>query len=37
MSWINTKGSAPDTVAFNPNSVSTTQQNWLDTLRGRVG
>ena len=37
MSWTNTKGSAPDIVPFNPNSVSTTQQNWLDTLRGRVG
>jgi len=37
MSWINTKGSAPDIVPFNPNSVSTTQQNWLDTLRGRIG
>jgi len=37
MSWINTKGSAPDILPFNPNAVSTTQQNWLDTLRGRIG
>jgi outer membrane immunogenic protein len=37
MSWINTKGSTPDLPPFNVNSVSTTQQNWLDTLRGRLG
>jgi opacity protein-like surface antigen len=37
MSWINTKGSTPDLVPFNINSVSATQQDWLDTLRGRLG
>jgi outer membrane immunogenic protein len=37
MSWINTKGSTPDIPPFNINSVSTTQQDWLDTLRGRLG
>jgi outer membrane immunogenic protein len=37
MSWINTKGSTPDLAPFNVNAVSTTQQDWLDTLRGRFG
>jgi outer membrane immunogenic protein len=37
LSWINNKGSAPDLSPFNSRGTSTTQQSWLDTVRGRVG
>jgi outer membrane immunogenic protein len=37
ISWVNKKGSAPDLPPFSINAVSTTQENWLDTLRGRIG
>jgi outer membrane immunogenic protein len=36
-SWSNLNGSAYDTPPFDPNTVSATSQNWLDTLRGRAG
>jgi outer membrane immunogenic protein len=37
MSWANLTGSSPDIPPFGTGSVSTTNEDWLDTLRGRVG
>jgi outer membrane immunogenic protein len=37
ISWTNAKGSTNDIAPFNPAAVSKTSENWLDTLRGRVG
>jgi outer membrane immunogenic protein len=37
LSWTNASGSVFDVPPFDPFSVSQTQQNWLDTLRGRAG
>jgi outer membrane immunogenic protein len=36
-SWTNKRGSANDIPPFNPAAVSETKENWLDTLRGRLG
>jgi outer membrane immunogenic protein len=37
LSWTNSHGSSSDQFPFNLAAVSHTDQNWLDTLRGRVG
>jgi len=37
MSWTNASGNSPDLFPFNRFAVSHTNQNWLDTLRGRFG
>jgi outer membrane immunogenic protein len=37
MSWTNKRGSAFDLAPFDPNTLSETRENWIDTLRGRVG
>jgi outer membrane immunogenic protein len=37
LSWMNKRGSANDMPPFNPTAVSTTQESWLDTFRGRIG
>jgi outer membrane immunogenic protein len=37
ISWTNAKGSAFDIAPFNTAATSQTKENWLDTLRGRVG
>lgn len=37
MSWTNLTGSSPDIPPFGAGSISTTNEDWLDTLRGRVG
>lgn len=37
ISWTNVRGSAVDLAPFNPMIASRTNENWLDTLRGRVG
>jgi outer membrane immunogenic protein len=36
-SWTNTKGSVSDLPPFHTGAVSSTSENWIDTLRGRVG
>jgi outer membrane immunogenic protein len=36
-SWTNKSGSSPDIPPFAAGSVSSTKEDWLDTLRGRVG
>jgi outer membrane immunogenic protein len=36
-SWTNKRGSASDLPPFNPVVVSSTRENWIDTLRGRAG
>jgi outer membrane immunogenic protein len=36
-SWTNATGSRNDIAPFNLAAVSTTDQSWLDTLRGRAG
>ncbi len=35
--WKDARGSSYDQPPFNPASVSHTNQNWLDTVRGRIG
>jgi outer membrane immunogenic protein len=37
MSWTNKKGSAFDQAPFTTTFNSSINENWLDTLRGRVG
>jgi outer membrane immunogenic protein len=37
ISWTNVRGSASDQRPFNLAAVSHTDQNWLDSIRGRVG
>jgi outer membrane immunogenic protein len=37
ISWTNASGSAFDLPPFDPNTLSSTKQNWIDTLRGRAG
>jgi outer membrane immunogenic protein len=37
LSWTNAHGSSPDQLPFNPFAVSHTDQNWLDSVRGRIG
>ncbi len=37
LSWSNLNGSAFDVPPFDPNTVSATNQNWIDSLRGRAG
>jgi outer membrane immunogenic protein len=37
MSWINAKGSALDIPPFSAGAISATNEQWIDTLRGRVG
>ena len=37
ISWTNASGNSPDMFPFNRFAVSHTNQNWLDTLRGRFG
>jgi outer membrane immunogenic protein len=37
ISWTNKKGSAFDIPPFNTNVINTIKENWLDTLRGRIG
>jgi outer membrane immunogenic protein len=36
-SWTNTKGNVSDLPPFHAGAVSSTSENWIDTLRGRVG
>ena len=36
-SWTNKRGSANDIPPFNTAAVSQTSENWIDTLRGRIG
>ncbi len=36
-SWTNKTGSAFDLLPFNTASLNTMRENWLDTLRGRIG
>jgi outer membrane immunogenic protein len=36
-SWTNKKGSTTDRLPFNTAATSSTNENWIDTLRGRVG
>jgi outer membrane immunogenic protein len=36
-SWTNLNGSVFDAAPFDPNTISATKQNWIDTLRGRAG
>jgi outer membrane immunogenic protein len=36
-SWTNKKGSAPDQLPFNTGATSSTNEKWIDTLRGRAG
>jgi outer membrane immunogenic protein len=36
-SWTNQRGIKPDMLPFDTSIVSTTRENWIDTLRGRVG
>jgi outer membrane immunogenic protein len=37
ISWTDLRGSGPDIPPFGAGSVSTSDQKWMDTLRGRVG
>jgi outer membrane immunogenic protein len=37
ISWTDAKGSAFDIAPFNTATTSQTKENWLDTLRGRIG
>jgi outer membrane immunogenic protein len=37
MSWTNKTGSSPDIPPFGAGAISTTNEKWIDTLRGRVG
>jgi outer membrane immunogenic protein len=37
MSWANLRGSANQLAPFAPARTSSTNENWLDTLRGRAG
>jgi len=36
-SWTNLNGSVFDALPFDPNTISATKQNWIDTLRGALG
>jgi outer membrane immunogenic protein len=37
ISWTDARGSAFDITPFNTAATSQTKENWLDTLRGRIG
>src|SRR6185437_491694 len=37
IAWINGRGSAHDIPPFNVRATNSIKQDWLDTLRGRVG
>jgi outer membrane immunogenic protein len=37
LSWTNLRGSSNDIPPFTAGTISSTKENWLDTLRGRVG
>jgi outer membrane immunogenic protein len=37
LSWTNLSGSSPDIPPFGAGSISSTNERWIDTLRGRVG
>lgn len=37
ISWTNKSGSSYDLPPFDPNTVSKTNENWIDTLRMRLG
>ncbi len=37
LAWINGRGSARDIPPFNVRATNSIKQDWLDTLRGRVG
>jgi len=37
MSWTNKGASSPDMPPFSRGAISSTNEKWIDTLRGRVG
>jgi outer membrane immunogenic protein len=37
LSWTNKGASSPDMPPFSRGAISSTNEKWIDTLRGRVG